>query len=44
MADDQNYPANTDVIQGARAIRSNPALFARVPMAGAEDSFGTTSA
>jgi hypothetical protein len=28
MADDQNYPANADVIPGARAIRSNPALFA----------------
>ena len=28
MANDQDYPANADVIQGARAIRSNPALFA----------------
>ena len=28
MADDQNYPANADVIQAARGIRSNPALFA----------------
>jgi hypothetical protein len=28
MAYDQDYPANADVIQGARAIRSNPALFA----------------
>ena len=28
MADDQDYPANADVIQGGRSIRRNPALLA----------------